>query len=269
MTKEKYALLDTDFISKTHLIRKDDHNKLIDRIMEMQGYRFYCHEQIQAELKRHNIGNSPEWLEAKISDGTVHCTTDEEIIDELHAIYSDSAEAMYANMLKNGCEAYKKGYFEENFRRVQALDYMSISKDSFLQELKSDCDEIGKGKNLGELKSYVLLQMLSSKLGQQIYVFCSDDKNARSGIVSLGGVRCISVLSAFIRLNKEGYLSRDEAEPYIQAYLEERRERNQVTFKVHDSSKEMRMCRVPCEKVIEDMYSGKLEVLQNGNLRYR
>ena len=29
MTKEKYALLDTDFISKTHLIRKDDQNKMI------------------------------------------------------------------------------------------------------------------------------------------------------------------------------------------------------------------------------------------------
>ena len=28
MTKEKYALLDTDFISKTHLIRKDDQNKM-------------------------------------------------------------------------------------------------------------------------------------------------------------------------------------------------------------------------------------------------
>lgn len=53
--KEKYALLDTDFISKTHLIRKDEENKLIDRITEMPGYRFYCHEQIKTELQRHNI----------------------------------------------------------------------------------------------------------------------------------------------------------------------------------------------------------------------
>ena len=30
MANEKYALLDTDFISKMHLIRKDDHNKLIE-----------------------------------------------------------------------------------------------------------------------------------------------------------------------------------------------------------------------------------------------
>ena len=105
MPKEKYALLDTDFISKTHLIRKDDQNKMIDRIMEMQGYHFFCHEQIRTELARHNIGNSPEWLETRILDGTIHCTTDEEIIDELHAIYSDSAEAMYVSMLK---DVYKR-----------------------------------------------------------------------------------------------------------------------------------------------------------------
>lgn len=269
MTKEKYALLDTDFISKTHLIRKDDQNKMIDRIMEMQGYQFFCHEQIKTELKRNKNGNSPEWLEAKIFDGSVHCISDEEILDELHSIYSGSAKAMYVSMLRNGCEAYKKGYFEENFIRLQSLDILSISNESFLQELKKDCDEIGEGKNLGELKSYVLLQMLSTKLGEQIYVFCSDDKNDRSGIVSLGSVRCLSVLSAFMRLDKEGILRREDAKPYIQAYLNECKKYNQNTFKVHDTSKQMRMCEIPCEQVIEDMYAGKLELLQNGNLRYK
>lgn len=38
MANVKYALLDTDFISKMHLIRKDDQNKLIDKIMAMPGY---------------------------------------------------------------------------------------------------------------------------------------------------------------------------------------------------------------------------------------
>ncbi|TYZ22953.1 hypothetical protein [Selenomonas ruminis] len=269
MTKEKYALLDTDFISKTHRIRKDNQNKMIDRIMEMPGYRFYCHEQIRIELLRHNSGNSPEWLEAKISDGYVRCMSDEEIIAELHKIYSDSAEAMYASMLKNGCEAYKSGYFEENFIRLKALDYLSISQESFLQELKADCDGIGEGKNLGELKSYVLLQVLSIRLGKQIYVFCSDDKNARAGIVSLGSARCISVLSAFMRLYQDGVLLRADAEPYIQAYLSECKKHNQLTFRVHDASKQMQMCKVPCEQVIEEMYAGKLELLQNGNLRYK
>ena len=109
MTKEKYALLDTDFISKTHLIRKDDKSKMIDRILEMKGYRFYCHEQIKTELGNHNIGDSSEWLNTMVSEGSVRCISDEEILTELHAVYSGSAEAMYAGMLRNGCEAYRKG----------------------------------------------------------------------------------------------------------------------------------------------------------------
>ena len=111
--KEKYALLDTDFVSKTYLIHKDEENKLIDRITEMPGYHFYCHEQIRTELQRHNIAGSPEWLEEKITSGVVCCISDEEIIDELKAIYSDSALVMYSNMLKSGCDAYRSGYFEE------------------------------------------------------------------------------------------------------------------------------------------------------------
>jgi len=120
----------------------------------------------------------------------------------------------------------------------------------------SDCDEIGEGNNLGELKSYVLLQTMSTKLGEQVYVFCSDDKNARSGIVSLGGARCISVLSAFMRLHSEGVLLKEDAESYLQAYLSECRKHNQTTFRVHDTSKHMRMCRIPCEQVIEEITPG-------------
>jgi hypothetical protein len=55
MVSEKYALLDTDFISKMHMVRKDDNNRLIDKIMAMPNYLFYCHEQIRIELSRHNI----------------------------------------------------------------------------------------------------------------------------------------------------------------------------------------------------------------------
>jgi hypothetical protein len=81
MESEKYALLDTDFISKMHLIRKDDQNKLIDKIIAMPGYCFYCHEQIKIELMRHNIGGSPEWLEKMILEGTVCCCDDEQIAE--------------------------------------------------------------------------------------------------------------------------------------------------------------------------------------------
>lgn len=247
MENEKYALLDTDFISKMHLICKDDQNKLIDKIIAMPGYYFYCHEQIKIELMRHNIGSSPQWIEKMISEGVICCCDDEQIMDDLKKIYGSSAPAMYIQLMKTACEAYKAGYFNEKFVELAKFDYSNISRDEFLEKLKADCDTIGEGQNLGELKTYVLLQTLSIKFGDQIYVFCSDDKNARNGVVSIGDARCISVLSSFLRLQKECNFRREEAEFYIQSYLEFCKKRNQTTFKIQDASKERRLCKIPCE----------------------
>jgi hypothetical protein len=268
MEYEKYALLDTDFISKMHLIRKNDQNKLIDKIIAMPGYCFYCHEQVKIELMRHNIAGSPEWLEKMISEGIVLCYDDEQIMDDLKEIYGNSAPAMYMHLMKTACESYKAGYFDEKFVELAKVYYSNVSRDEFLEKLRLDCDTIGEGQNLGELKTYVLLQTLSIKYGEQIYVFCSDDKNARNGVVSIGGAKCISVLSSFLRLQKECDFKREDAESYIQSYLEFCKERNQTTFKVQDASKERRWCKVPCEQVFEDMFAGKLEELKTGNLKY-
>lgn len=37
---KRYALLDTDFISKTHSVQDDNGNHLIDRVMELPEYEF-------------------------------------------------------------------------------------------------------------------------------------------------------------------------------------------------------------------------------------
>lgn len=71
----------------------------------------------------------------------------------------------------------------------------------------------------GEIKPFVLLQMLALMLGEQIYMFCSDDRNARSGIVSIGGVKCVSVLSSFVRLKKECNFGQEAAKDYINSWL--------------------------------------------------
>lgn len=42
---KRYALLDTDFISKTHSVQDDGGNHLIDRVMELPEYEFFCHAQ--------------------------------------------------------------------------------------------------------------------------------------------------------------------------------------------------------------------------------
>lgn len=268
MAKEKYALLDTDFISKMHIIRKDDANHLIDRIIEMPNYKFYCHEQIRTELKRHNIFGSKEWLDKQISIQTVHCYTDEKILAKLETVYRSFASAKYVELLQIACEAYKKDYFEEHFKKIQALDYKTITCEQFLEQLKEDEENIGEGQNLGEIKTYVLLQVLTLFLEEKIYIFCSDDKNARSGIISIGGVRCISVLSSFLRLQKEIDFKKSDAEPYITSYLNFCAKSNQTTFKVQEPSKHGRMLKVPCEQVIKHIYEGKLEELSTGVLRY-
>lgn len=268
MAKEKYALLDTDFISKMHLIRKDDANHLIDRIMEMPNYKFYCHEQIKAELKRHNIAGSKEWLDNQIVTQGVDCYSDNKILDELEKVYGNAAYVMYLQLLHTACDAYKNDYFKNHFKRVRGMDYRSISREDFLERLKEDEDTIGEGQNLGEIKTYVLLQVLSLVLDEKIYIFCSDDKNARSGIVSIGGVKCISVLSSFLRLKKEIDFREADAEPYIQSYLKFCAERGQTTFKVQEASRERRMIKIPCKQVINEIYEGKLEELPTGVLRY-
>lgn len=268
MREKKYALLDTDFISKTHLIRKDEDNKLIERIVQLPDYEFYCHEQIRTELLRHNIAGSPEWLTEQIANGQVSCYDDKCILDELAGIYGDSAPAIYAQMLKTACEAYRTGYFAEQFPRIAGLDYTAIDKDSFLEVLDQECTALGADHNLGELKSYVLLQFLNLTLGQQIYVFCSDDRNARNGIVSIGGARCISVLSSFLRLKIESGFEKEDAEPYIQSYLEFLESSKQTMFRIQNGPRASQIVKAPCNQVFEDLYSGKLAELKNGNLKY-
>jgi hypothetical protein len=269
MKKKKYALLDTDFISKTHLIRKDEDNKLIERIVQLPDYEFYCHEQIRVELLRHNIAGSPEWLTEQIASGNVSCYDDRRILSELAEISGeDSAPLMYATMLRTACEAYRRGYFMEQFAGVSSLDYSEMNNESFLTALDQECNALGADHNLGELKSCVLLQFLNFTLGQQIYVFCSDDRNARNGIVSIGNTRCISVLSSFLRLRRESGLDKEEAEPYIQSYLNFLQNSGQTSFRIQNGSNASQMVKIPCSQVFEELYSDKLEDLVNGNLKY-
>lgn len=44
--------------------------------------------------------------------------------------------------------------------------------------------------------------------------------------------------------------------------------KNQTTFRVQDTSKEKRMCKVPCEQVFDEMFNGKIEKMKTGNLKY-
>lgn len=76
MKKIKYALLDTDFISKTQLIHGEEDKSLSDLVVTMPEYCFFCHSQIIKELSRHNQ-HAIGWLRYKIKEQKIECYTDE------------------------------------------------------------------------------------------------------------------------------------------------------------------------------------------------
>lgn len=72
---KRYALLDTDFISKTYSVQDDGGNHLIDRVMELPEYEFFCHAQIVTELNRYNA-DAPIWLSENIGAQKIKSYTD-------------------------------------------------------------------------------------------------------------------------------------------------------------------------------------------------
>lgn len=144
-----------------------------------------------------------------------------------------------------------------SYRALEDADYATISNEGYLKELQLLDIEVGKKNNLGEIKSFVLLQVLSVMLGEQIYVFCSDDKNARNGATNFEDVRCISLVSVFSRLKEEANWAIDDAEPYIEALVDFYQEHNQVTLRVMEASESGRLQRVPCGQVLREIFEGK------------
>lgn len=173
-------------------------------------------------------------------------------------------------MLKLACDAFSKDYFSEHYQALEDVDYAGISNgDYFSFPLQLLDIEVGKKNNLGEIKSFVLLQVLSVMLGEQIYVFCSDDKNARNGATSFEDVRCISLVSTFSRLKEEANWTIDDAEPYIESLIAFYQDHHQTTFRVMEASEVRRLQRIPCRQVLQEIFDGKFIELKNGILRYK
>ena len=264
----KYALLDTDFISKTHSVQDGSDNHLIDRVMELPGYEFFCHAQIVTELNQYNA-DAPAWLREKIGTQKIKSYTDQMILESLSLVRGPLACATYTQMLKLACDAFSKDYFSEHYRVLESVDYATISNEGYLKELQLLDTEVGKKNNLGEIKSFVLLQVLLVMFGEQIYVFYSDDRNARNGAANFEDVRCVSLVSLFSRLKEEANWTIDDAEPYIESLIAFYQNYHQATFRVVEASEVRRLQRIPCRQVLQEIFDGKFIELKNGMLRYK
>ena len=262
---KKYALLDTDFLYKSHLARNAADHTLTDFVIEFSDYEFFCHEMIKEELTRHEVFPDPNpWLEDKVQMGRIKLYSDRDIVTELRKLYGKSASSMYLTLLQTSCDTFNAGFFENYYGIMNDIDNLE-DIEIFLAELKKCDDSIPFQNGLGEKKTYVLIQMMEIMYSNQVYIFCSDDFRARQSIASLTKpIHCISILGVFYKLLKMGHSKSEMQEYYnsLSAFL-----KNQTEYKVWSKSGHQRI-RVPIQQVFDDLYNGKFQMLRNGDLQY-
>lgn len=266
MEKDRIALLDTDFISKAYHCCPST-IRLIDLVLSLPEYTFYCHQQIVVEMARH-FSDTEQWLSGKIQAGEILGYTDDQILSILQSVYGLGCYPMYTTYLKEACNAFGTSHFSTHYGSLSSFDYNTQDKTTFLAEIAKGDTSVGIDNHLGEIKTYVLLQILANLNGEQIYMFYSDDGDARKGMIQFSGVSCFSVLSLFLQLKNENVLDKTQAQPYFTAYRSSLAP-SQTQFRVMKADREGRIDRVLCEQVFEDIFDDKFEMLRNGMLRYK
>ena len=263
--QKKYALLDTDFIFKSHLAHDPLCNTLADIIITFEGYEFFCHKMILDELSRHQITLNPlPWLQELIKNGKVHLFTDADILNELKSIYGPAASSMYTTLLEKSCNTFNQGFFSQYYDKLKMLPLFT-SDSEFLRQL-AECDALIPSQNgLGEKKTYVLIQMMDVLHPGMVYFFCSDDFDARQSLNTIPvKVHCLSILGVFQVLKEQSY-EKEQMQPYFDSLSEFLARQLQKTYRVWNNH---RRTKVPMAQVFDDIYEGRFQLLRNGDLSY-
>lgn len=154
---KKYALLDTDFIYKCHLVRNAENHTLAELVLNFEDYEFFCHEMVREELARHKIDPDPNpWLESKVDEGKIRLYSDRDIVNELSKIYGEFAALTYVSLLQISCDTFNKGFFDQYYGVLQ--DVKNITDIEYFLVTLKECDsKIPHQNGLGEKKTYVLI----------------------------------------------------------------------------------------------------------------
>lgn len=266
MEKTKCALLDTDFLSKLYSTRKDDGNRLIDRVLELPGYQFVCHEQIILELGRHNT-SAKDWLKNHIDEGSIQKFTDKKLIEELRLFFGRNGISMYLHYLNNACTLFDSNFYEKYYAGLEQNN--ELSDDEFAAEI-ANCDAaIGRDNNLGEIKTFLLQQILQIREEIQLYVFYSDDRKARVGLAYAGGVPGVSALSMFFVLKEKLKIDKTEAKVYFDSWMQLHKNNGQTSFKVHKATKEQQLMKMEGYEIFDRIYDDSIGVAMDGDLLLR
>lgn len=176
------------------------------------------------------------------------------------------------SVLKKGSILNAAVMDEDNFyaQYYASLEqYTERSEEDFFVEIARCDTAIGCDNNLGEIKTYLLQQVLQNREDIQLYIFCSDDKKARIGMANVGGIFCISAISSFYVLKEKLRMERSEAKLYFDSWMQFHQSKGQTSFKVHSDTKEMQVIKMDGYEIFDRIYNGTMTILKNGNLKIR
>lgn len=268
MSETKYALLDTDFVSKANIIQADKDHVLADKVLEFPNYVFICHDFMIEELSRHGKQSAQEWVNRKITDGNIHKYSDEDILEMLYEVLGDKCYFRYMTYLKRSCDAFATGYFEDKYAGLIKLTENDVTREQFLDELKKCETLIGPQQSLGEKKAFLLLMALRFISGEDMFLFCSDDFDARKGFSDTMGIPCISIIAVFMKMKNMG-ISKEEADTYFQSFRAFCGQNGQTILRVWEFNGSYRRVKVDLADVLSDLYAGKYALMLNGDLKIK
>lgn len=267
--QQKYAVLDTDFVSKANIIKAEDY-VLADEVLAFPGYSFFCHQKMKEELEDHGGRKAQAWLENKIESGEVVCYSDDKILSEMSSCVQNYCFSYYRSFLKQGCNLFDRDFYSKYFLPLdEMMDTEEYDQERFLSVLHSCENQIGHQKSYGEIKAYVLVQTIKLLYNTEAYIFCSDDFGARQGFANGAQIPCISILSVFLKLRLMGKMMK-EVDPYFQSFLhwclDRKNPQTHVKIWVFKDGSDKRE-KVPLDLVLNDIYEGRYCARKDGDLQ--
>lgn len=267
--QRKYAILDTDFVSKANII-KTEGRVLADEVFAFPGYSFWCHQKMKEELGDHGTRTAQIWLENKIEAGKIRCYSDDQILSEMNRNVSDACFSYYRTFLKQGCGLFDSEFYDRYFLPLDDLMNAGVfDRETFLAVLQSCENQIGHQKSYGEIKSFVLSQAIKFVYGIDVCIFCSDDFGARRGFANVAQIPCISILSVFLKLRIIGQKI-EEVDPFFQSFLhwcsDRKNPQTHVKVWIFENGSDKRK-KVPIESILPDIYAGLYCARKDGDLQ--
>ena len=135
--QRKYAILDTDFVSKANIIKSGNH-MLADEVVAFPKYSFFCHQKMKKAWGVHGTRNAQVWLESKIALGEIICYSDDQILFEMSEYILRYCFSYYRTFLKQGCELFDSEFYGQYFHPLDELMEMDgYNSKTFLTVLRS------------------------------------------------------------------------------------------------------------------------------------